>query len=78
MKRILFHLIFGIPKTIWIYHSSSLVILIDILQMEKMQKERFILYETYWDDNLFVSRNMYTCIKRMIRENKISINVHST
>lgn len=48
------------------------------MKILEMKKESFILYETYWDDNLFVSTNIYTCIKRMISENKISINVHST
>lgn len=48
------------------------------MKILEIQKESFILYETYWDDNLIIPSNIYTCVKRMIRENKISINVHST
>lgn len=48
------------------------------MKILEIQNESFILYETYWEDNVFVLNNIYTCIKRMIRENKISIHVHST
>ena len=48
------------------------------MKILEIQKEGFILYETYWDDNLIFPSNIFTCIKRMISENKISIKVQST
>ncbi len=40
------------------------------MKILEIQKTTIILYESHWDNNLIVIRDIYACIKKMVKENK--------